>query len=88
MRESPGDHILTCQGLLLTTDKRSGANLNTNSSTYVTGKEKSHVQMIKVGALRIGEINELPNKKICDLGEVEIDQTGGCRDIIRLPFGN
>lgn len=63
MGESPGNQILTCQGLLLTADKRSGANLNTNSSTYVMGNEKSHVLMIKVGALEIGEINQLPTKK-------------------------
>lgn len=36
----------------------------TNSSTYVMVKEKSHRLMIKVGRLRIGEVNQMPNKKV------------------------
>ena len=53
-----------CSQGFLFTGKRSGANLNTNSSTYVMVKEKSHGLMMKVGELRIGEVNQLPNRKV------------------------
>lgn len=63
MRYSPGDQAMCSQGFLLT-GKGSGANLNANSSTYITMEEKSHGIMIKAGELNIGEVNQLPNKKV------------------------
>jgi len=53
-----------CNQGFLFTGKRSGANLNKNSSTYVMMKEKSHGLMMKVGELTIEEVNQLPNKKV------------------------
>ena len=53
-----------CNQGFLFTGKRSGANLNKNSSTYVTMKEKSHGLMMKAGKVRTEEVNQLPNKKV------------------------